>query len=317
MDLAQQNKLRDPATLTDQAKRLMASPRAQTAMTSFVQQWLRIEDLTMQIKDPMYSLYNIQVGADLLEETRLFFNSVMFDPAGDRSFKTLFTAQYGFVNARTAPIYGIPNVTSTTLTKTNLDATQRRGLLTLAGFISGHSDPDATSLVSRGRYLREEILCASVPDPDPKNAVFDPAKVNDMMTGRERLTTHASNPACATCHTLFDALGFAMELYDPIGRYRTMDVGKMIDPSGTIPLPSGGDLKFNNFVEMVDNLAKTTDIYQCFSAQYLSYATGRGRADINDCEKNMVSDAFTKSGYKMDTLVLSVVNSPSFIARKN
>src|SRR5579885_3324988 len=108
-----------------------------------------------------------------------------------------------------------------------------------------------------------------------------------------------------------------MENYDPIGRFRTTDKNKPIDPSGTIPLPSGGQLSFKNFVEMVDNLAKTPEVYTCFSAQYQAYATGRGRSQVAACEQQLVADQFVKSGYKLDNLILAVVNSPSFIARKN
>jgi hypothetical protein len=316
-DLAAGGKLHEKATLVQQAQRLWAAKKTPVAMNVFLQQWLQIEELLGADKDPMaYSIYNKTVAADLLEESRLFFNSVVFDPGGDRSFKTLFTANYGFVNSRTAPIYGVSS-TDTALTKTTLSTDERRGLLTLGAFMAAHADGDDTGLVSRGRYFREEILCDSVPPPDPKFAVFDPQKIRPDMTNRERLTAHTTNPVCGSCHALFDGFGFAMENYDPIGRYRTTDKTKTIDPTGKIPLPSGPELTFKNFIDLIDQLSKTSDLYGCFSSQYLSYSTGRAIGEVSMCERKMVTDEFVKSGYKVDTLVMSVVNSPSFMARKN
>jgi hypothetical protein len=321
LDLAGQGKLRDQATLVAQAKRLWAAPKkAPTALHNFLQQWLQIENLLSADKDPMaFSVYNMQVAVDLLEESRLFVNSVVFDPMGDKSFKTLFTAPYGFVNSRTAPIYGVANMAGTTLVKTMLNGDQRRGLLTLGSFMAAHADGDDTGTVSRGRYFREEILCDIVPPPNAADAVFDPTKVNDTMTNRERLAAHTEDmkSTCYACHQLFDGLGFAMENYDPIGRFRLTDKGKMIDPTGTVPLRSGPTLTFKNFVDLIGQLSNTSDLYTCFSSQYLSYATGWALGQINDCEKKLVYDEFQKSGYKVDTLVFSVINSPSFMARKN
>jgi hypothetical protein len=318
LELAAQGKLRDRKVLAGEAMRLLGTAnKAPAAMHSFVQQWLQIDDLTTDDKDAMlFPFYSQQVGQDLMGENLLFFKSVMFDQGGDRSFKTLFTANYGFVNARTAPLYGLANVTGNNLVRVDLNTDQRRGILTLASFMAAHADVDDTSPVSRGRYLREEILCDHVPPPDPKDAVFDQSKITPDMTNRERLVAHSVNPACKSCHSLFDGLGFAMENYDAVGRFRTTDKNKMLDPTGSVPLPSG-TITFRNFVDLVDQLTKAPELYSCFATQYLSYATGRLPDQINDCEKKLVIDDFVKSGYKIDTLVMSLVNSPSFMARKN
>jgi hypothetical protein len=123
-------------------------------------------------------------------------------------------------------------------------------------------------------------------------------------------------PACASCHNIFDPNGFALENYDPIGRYRTMDKGKQIDASGSIPL-GAGEIAFDNFIDFIDKLSKTPELYACFSTQYFSFATGRNFDEINACERKAITDEFVKSGYKVDKLVMSVVNSPSFTARQN
>jgi hypothetical protein len=174
LDLAKQGRLRDQAVLTEQAKRLMASvPRASSAMHHFVDQWLHTEAVGVLPKDPMvFSMGTKEMADDVKRETQLFFDSVLFDK-GDKSFKTLFTASYSFVNARTAALYGVQGVTGDAFVKKDLDPAQRRGLLTQASFMWGHANPDGTHPVERGRYFREEILCEGVPDPLP-NIIIDP-----------------------------------------------------------------------------------------------------------------------------------------------
>jgi hypothetical protein len=313
LDLAAQGKLR--GNLMAQATRMWGMTRSQSALNNFFSQWLQTDDLLSATKDPSYTQYNDQVAVDLQEEGRLFLNSVVFQ--GDGSFKTLFTAPYGFLNARTAPLYGKTNVTGMNLVKTDLDPAQRRGFLTMAGFVSAHSDGDDTAIVSRGRYFRGDILCDHIPPPpNPALAVFGPKSSDPNMTNRERLLNHVQTPACASCHNIFDPIGFALENYDPIGRYRTMDKGKQIDASGSIPL-GAGEIAFDNFIDFIDKLSKTPELYACFSTQYFSFATGRNFDEINACERKAITDEFVKSGYKVDKLVMSVVNSPSFTARQN
>jgi hypothetical protein len=327
LDLAAQGKLRDKAVLMEQAKRLLAAvPKIAPAMQSFVQQWLHIEDLLEAEKDLMtYSLGTPQVAADLMEENRMFLSSVLFDAGGDKSFKTLFTANYGFVNMRTAPIYGLAGVTGTALARKDFNKDERRGLLTQAAFMWGHSNPDGTHPVERGRYFREEILCEGVPDPPP-TVLVDPKFGDASLPARDRLAIHKKEVVCAGCHTLIDDLGLAMEQYDGVGKLRKDpttgepmdDRGNKIKVSGTVPLPSDSSvLAFNNFVDLVDKLAAKPDVFSCFASQYMDYATGRRPGENATCEQKLIADDFVKSGYKMDALVLSVINSPSFMARRN
>jgi Protein of unknown function (DUF1592)/Protein of unknown function (DUF1588)/Protein of unknown function (DUF1595)/Protein of unknown function (DUF1587)/Protein of unknown function (DUF1585) len=323
LDLASKGKLRDKGVLVEQAKRLMGSKeKSLSAMTSFVEQWLHTEDVGDADKElTMFSLGTKQIGHDLVEETKAFLNSVLYD--GDKSFKTLFTANYGFVNGRTAALYGIEGVTGDALVKKEMDPAQRRGLLTQGAFMWGHANPDGTHPVERGRYFREEILCEGVPDPPP-TVLIDPQFGDATLTARERLAIHLKEPACAGCHALIDGLGLSMENYDAIGRYRTEEtvkdgVKKPIDPTGTVALPSdkGATIQFKNFIELIDQLAKKPDVYSCFASQYLDYTMGLKPGALDECERRLVTEEFVKSGYKIDALVLGAINSPSFMARKN
>jgi hypothetical protein len=314
--LAASGKLHEPDTLAAEARRLLASPkRAPLALDSFVQQWLKIDDLGGADKDTtLFPGYSAQVAEDLLEENRRFVNGVVFD-GGDHSLRTLLTSPVGYVNERTAKIYGATGAGGD-LARTDLNAGQRRGLLTQAAFMAAHADGDATRLVDRGRFVREEVLCLDVPAPPAEFKFTDP-KITDDMTQREKLTIHAANPACASCHVLFDGIGFAMEAYDPIGQFRTLDRGKKIDTTGTLPLPGRPDLKFDDFVGLVDQLAKLPEPYRCFSGRYLEYATGRAATQISECEREPLAKLFADTGYQIDKLVLAVVTSPGFLARRN
>jgi hypothetical protein len=326
MDLASKGKLRDQTVLVAQAKRMLGTTeRIGPAMNSFLQQWMHIETmLTGPPKDQsVYSLGTPEMAAALAEGSRLFMNSVIFDAGGDKSFKTLFTANYAFVNGKTAPIYGITGVTGDAFVKKETKADERRGLLTDAAFMWGHANPDGTHPVERGRFFREEVLCEGVPDPPP-TVIVAPAFGDKTLTARERLAIHEGEPACAACHTLIDGFGLAMESYDGIGRFRKEEVveggaSKPINAAGTVPLPSDPSTKvaFSNFVDMVDKLSAKPDVYSCFASQYVDYATGRKPGENPKCEQALVNDAFVKSGYKIDALVLAVVGSPSFMARKN
>jgi hypothetical protein len=145
--------------------------------------------------------------------------------------------------------------------------------------------------------------------------MFTDPKITEDMTAREKLQVHAENPACAVCHQLFDAIGFAMENYDPVGQFRTTEKGKKIDPSGTTPLPGNRELKFANFVDLVGQMAELPEPYDCFATRYLEYATGRH--GVSQCEREPLARLFQESGHKVDALVLAVIGSPGFLARKN
>jgi hypothetical protein len=295
-------------------KRLLAGAQSPGIMGGFFRQWLYFDTLAGMPKDAdLFPAYTPELVADLLAENQAFLQGVLFDPAGDHSIKTLLTAGYGYVNSRTAPLYGV-QASGTALVKTNLPAAQRRGLLTEAAFIAGASDPDETNLPTRGRIVREQVLCEDVAPP-PGNFSFDEAKITPDMLNREKFLVHTTNPACAACHSLFDGIGFAMEQYDPIGRFRTMDKGKTIDATGTVML-SDGTLSFSSYVDFIDQIAKRPQTFQCVATQYDAYATGRAPSTIGQCEATAIGKAFAGGGYQLDALVAAIVTSPNFALRR-
>jgi hypothetical protein len=319
--LASQAKLRDKAMLVAQARRMFElREKSEPAMNSFLQQWLYLENLPSSAKDSTaFPLVTPEISQDLSDELRLFTNSVLFDSGGDRSFKTLFTAGYTFVNARTAPLYGISGVSGNTMVRRDLDPTQRRGILSMVPFLWGHSNSEDTNLVGRGAYVRGDVMCHRIPLPP---GGVPPGKFADAnATGRQRLELHASDGACATCHAFFDGIGFALENYDAIGRFRTTEHAQTIDPTGTLPLPSEGNqlpgMAFTNFVDLITKLSDKPDAYACFAQQFGSYASGRDFPELDPCERDSLIKQFAAANYKIDELIMSVIGSPSFLDRRN
>lgn len=319
--LADQGKLHDDATLATQARRLFATrDKAAPAMQHFFSQWLKLENLSATVKEPsLFPMASPELVADLQQELDLFTNSVLFDAGGDRRFDSLFTADYAFVNGRTAPLYGLTGVTGDTLTRHELNRAERRGIFSMLPFLWGRSHSEDTNLVGRGAYVRAEVLCHRV--PLPPGGVPNPGRFADAnATGRQRLGIHAS-PACAGCHSLFDGIGFALENYDAIGRYRTQEHGQPIDATGTLPLPSEGNalpgIPFSNFVDLVDELAAKPDVYSCFAQQFSAYASGRDLPELDACDRERIVAQFASNNHEIDKLVLSVIASPSFLNRQN
>lgn len=318
--LASQSKLRDRPTLLAQARRMFElRDKSEPALNNFLQQWLYLEALPNSTKDTtQFAMATPEVAADLQQELRLFFDSVLFEPGGDRNLKTLFTSTYAFVNERTAPLYGLTGVTGTDLVRRELNPNERRGMISMLPFLWGHSHAEDTNLVGRGAHFRGQLLCErlTVPPGGVPPGNFAPAG----STGRQRLTAHA-NPACASCHGLFDGVGFALEQYDAIGRYRTTEYGQTIDPSGNLPLPSQANMRpgigFTNFVDLVDKLVEMPDIYGCFAQQLASYASGRDIPELDPCERDALIEQFSKQNHEIDELVMNVVASPGFMDRKN
>ncbi len=284
-DAAAAGTLRDPATLRAQVHRMFTqSSKAPAALTSFVAQWLHTDGLLTVRKDStLYPMWNGMVAQDLANETTKFVTSVAFDAASDHTIGALLTANYGFVSPATAPLYGVAVPGSGTgLVRTNFDPTQRSGLLTLASWLAAGSNFSDTALPLRGNSVRGALLCDASPPP-PMMFKFDPSVITPDMTGREKFIEHTKSSTCAACHDMFDGIGFALEQYDAIGRFRTTDHGKTIDPSGTVPLPSGKTLEFANFIGLMKQVAGSPDFSQCYASQYLRYATGRDVTSVSDC----------------------------------
>jgi mono/diheme cytochrome c family protein len=305
LNLAKAGKLR--SNLDAQVKRMLASPKAAALAENFAGQWLEFRLLpTIQPDRTMFTNFDATLATAMQKETYLFFSHIMRE---NRSVLEFLTADYTFVNGRLAKFYGIPNVDGDDFQKVSLDGTHRRGVLTQGGVLLLTSNPTRTSPVKRGKWVLENLLGMPPPPPPPDVPNLDDKSRNLTGTLRDQMVQHRANPVCASCHARMDPIGFSLENFDAIGKWRDKDGGTPVDASGK--LISGE--KFNGASELTTILAgkKRDDFFRCLSGKMLTYALGRGLENYdNPATDKMVKEL--NGNPRFSSLVLDVVNSVPF-----
>ena len=235
--MATQGRLKNPAVLEQQVRRMIADPKSESLVENFTGQWLNVRRLAAM--EPVVNLFpdfDNTLREAFRREAELFFDSIVHE---DRSVLDLLTADYTFVNERLAKHYGIPNVSGSQFRRVQLgpELDMRRGLLGKGALLTVTSAAARTSPVVRGKWFLQTFLGISPPDPPPNVPAIKPA-ANDAAgnakepTMRQRMEQHRSNPICASCHNIFEPLGIALENFDAVGTWRTEESGSPIDPSG-------------------------------------------------------------------------------------
>ncbi len=313
--LAERGELTNPSILVAEVRRMLADPRAtETLVDDFAAQWLNLRRVEEVVVDQdRYPNYDLSLLQAFQRETELFVGSTIRE---DRSVVTLLNADYTFVNERLARHYGIPRVYGSRfrrVTLPNLD--QRGGLLGQGALLATTSYPDRTSPVLRGKWLLNNILGLPVPPPPPgvdtNLAEIKPGAPPASI--RERLAEHRQNPSCNSCHSVIDPLGFALENFDVIGGWRTLDESrKPVDASGTTA--SGATVEgLKGLRAML--LDEPQQFPRTVTEKLLAYALGR-RLEYYDrpTVRKIVRDAAAHD-YRWSALVLGVVESPAFLMR--
>jgi len=302
---ADTDQLRTPEQVAAQGKRLLGTDRARDSMASFFLQWLEMSELGMVSKDSkLFPMFTPEVGAAMSAELAAFSSRVTLE--GDGKLETLLTADYSFPAAALASIYGVSGANGTS--KVTFPQGQRAGLLTLAAVQALYAHPDQTGPVGRGFLVAEKVLCETPPQP-PNNVPALPAP-SASVTTRERLEQHRKDPTCAVCHAAFDSFGLTFEIYDAIGRYRTMEGTKKVDASGT-GLP-GGFADVKDATELMPQLAKSDDVRECLSTQWFRYAFGRMEGQQDGPTLDAARAAFAKNDYVTRDLLLGLAQSRGF-----
>ena len=316
LTLAERGQLTQPAILEQQVRRMLADPRAVRALVgNFASQWLNLRRVEEVVVDPeRYPNYDLSLLQAFQRETELFVGSTIRDDLG---VATLLDADYTYANERLARHYGIPGIYGSRFRRVTLpDRTRRGGLLAQGALLSTTSYPDRTSPVLRGKFLLNNIFGLPVPPPPPgvdTNLENKPGAQPQTM--REKLAQHRQNPSCSSCHAAIDPLGFALENFDVIGGWRTVDeAGKPVDASGSTV---GG--------EKVDGLgglralllAQPEQFPRTLTEKLLTYALGR-RLEYTDqpAVRQIVRDA-AAGGYRWSSLILGIVESPPFLKRRS
>jgi mono/diheme cytochrome c family protein len=308
LSLASQGKLRDRALLEKQVKRMLADPRAGALVENFAAQWLFLRNLKNFTPDPeSFPDFDDNLRQSMEQETRLFFQSVIRE---DRSAMDLLTADYTFINERLARHYGIPNVYGNQFRRVTLDGTpERRGLLGQASILAVTSYPNRTSPVQRGKWVLTNLL--GIP-PTPPPPDVPPLKENAggaPKSLRERMEQHRADPVCAGCHKSMDPIGFALENFDAVGRWRDNDDGSRIDPSGTLYNGTHVD----GAAGLQAMLASKPDVFMgVLTEKLLTYALGRGTQYFDmPAVRGIVQEARDRD-YRFSGVVLGIVESTPF-----
>jgi hypothetical protein len=306
--LASEGKLHDDRVLREQVHRMMADPRARSLADGFAAQWLGIRPLGATIRPDakLYPEFDEDLAGAMREETVQFFHAIMTE---DRSVLEIIDANYTFVNERLAAHYKIDGIKGPKMQRVKLDDPHRGGILGQASILTLTSFPHRTSPVLRGKWILEELLGTEVPPPPPDVPVLEERKKKDGddLTVRQLLEKHRSNPECASCHSRMDPLGFGLENFDPLGRWRTEQAGKPIDTVGVLPTGE----KFDGPIELKKILLekRRNDFLRNFCRKMLGYALGREINRVDMCVVEECVHALEKGEYRpsrlLDTIVLS------------
>jgi len=314
LGLAVAGRLSEPATLKAQVARMLASPKAKALSEDFATQWLQLKKLAeARPTTEFFPTFTDEMKESMRQEPILFFDALR---TGNLPVTLLIDSDFTFVNGPLAENYGIPGVKGPQFQKVTLKPEQHRGgLLGMGAVLSMTSHTFRTSPTLRGKYVLDVVL-GTPPPPPPNNVaqIDDAANHGEAKTFRDLLAQHATNPTCAGCHHRIDPLGFGLDHYDAIGRWRDSTKDQPLDTTGV--LPSGE--KFDGSMELKKVLeAKRDRFIENLSEQMLIYALGR---ELRPADKLAVKDiaaGLTKDGFKFSTLISGVVDSYPFQNRQN
>ena len=312
LETAIRGELHQPATLAQQTRRMLADPRARNLVSNFASQWLylrNLESLTPDLR--LFPDFDDNLRQAFRRETELFFESVVRE---DRSVLDLLKADYTFLNERLARHYGIPHVQGSRFRRVALgpDA-ERGGLLRHGSILAVTSYATRTSPVIRGHWILGNLLGTPPPPPPANVPALRENTVAAALPMRLRLAEHRANAACASCHNLMDPVGFSLENFDAIGRWRTTEDGVPIDAAGGLPDGS----KFAGVAGLEAGLLKHPDLFvSALTEKLLTFALGRG-VEPSDAPavRKIVRDAQAKD-FRFSSVVLGVVESVPFTMRR-
>lgn len=312
LEAARSGAVLTPMGLRAQAERLIADDRSADAIASFHLEWLELDQLEgMQKDQSVYPSFDAELAAAMRREVARFSDYVVRNDDG--TLETLLTAPFSLLEEPLLALYGV-NAGADTSQPIALDATQRSGLLTQAGFLAAHSHGNQSSPVQRGKTVIENVLCEDLPDPPPNVDTSVPEPSPDLTT-RERLAEHRESDSCAGCHTRIDGIGLGFEQYDGIGAFRTMEGNRAADGSGEIAVGKAIDGPFNGAVELSRKLAQSSDVQECVSRQWLRFALGRMESAADRCSLNDLYADFHASGHDIRALLIAIVDSDAFRMR--
>jgi hypothetical protein len=306
--LATRGKLHEPATLEQQVQRMLTDPRASRLADRFVSRWLNVFKLRGAAPDPdIFPDFDENLRQAFQRETELFVQSQLRE---DRSVADLLSANYTFVNERLARHYGIPNIYGERFRRVELSDARRGGLLGQGAILTVTSYGNRTSPVLRGKWLLEMILGTPPPPPPPDvPPLKEKGEGGRLMSVRERLEQHRQNPACATCHVRMDPLGFALENFDAIGKWRDAEDGVPVDASAGLP----DGTKFQGVAGLRNLLLGRREQFAgTVTEKLLTYALGRELEYYDMPAIREIARESAAADHRWSAIILGIVKSVPF-----
>ena len=313
--LADRGKLHDPAVLGSQVKRLLKDPRSRALFDGFGAQWLGLARLEGKTFDTVkFPQMNAEMRLAMYDEARLFFESIVRE---NRSVVRFVDADYTFLNRTLAPIYGLENtVTGSRMRRVKLTDPNRGGVLGMPGVLATTSFPNRTSPVKRGVWLLEQVLGEKVPPPPPNVPALEKQdqKTVAHLTLRQRTELHRTEAVCANCHKILDPIGFGLENFDVIGRWRDRDdTGGAIEAAGELP----GGKRFSAPKDLKAIIAaKPNALARNFTEKFLAYALCRQLEGYDEIVVDHLMETVAKDGYRLQTLITEIATSYPFTHRR-
>jgi uncharacterized protein DUF1592/uncharacterized protein DUF1588/uncharacterized protein DUF1585/uncharacterized protein DUF1587/uncharacterized protein DUF1595 len=308
LDVATRGRLKDPLMLEQQVRRLLDDPRSKALVDNFANQWLKLGKIAGVVPDAdVHPDFDENLREAMQEETQRFIGSQLRE---DRSVMDLLTANYTFVNERLARHYQIPNIYGNHFRRVTFTDGVRGGLLGQASILTVTSYPDRTSPVVRGKWLLENMLGAPPPPPPPDvPALKESGTAGQPRSVRERMEAHRRNPACAVCHVRMDPLGFSLENFDSLGKWRTVSDGAPIDTAAALP----DGTQFQGVTGLRQLLVSHRDDFvRTFTEKLLAYAVGRGVEYYDLPAVRKVTREAAANNYRWSSLIAGIVRSTPF-----
>jgi hypothetical protein len=309
---AERGELHKPRVMERQVRRMLADPRAENLVRNFAEQWLHLRNLETIAPDMrLFPDFDDNLRQAFRRETEMHFETVLRD---DLSVLDLLKANYTFLNERLAKHYGIPNVYGSRFRRVALNKDSvRGGLLRQGSVLTVTSYATRTSPVIRGKWVLENLVGAPPPPPLPDVPALRENTVAANLSVRERLAEHRANAACASCHNLMDPIGFSLENFDAIGRWRTLEDGLPIDATGGLPDGS----QFAGVAGLEAGLLKRPDIFvSTLTEKLLTFALGRGVESYDAPAVRTIVREAKADDYRFSSIVLGIVNCTPFQMRK-
>jgi Protein of unknown function (DUF1592)/Protein of unknown function (DUF1588)/Protein of unknown function (DUF1585)/Protein of unknown function (DUF1595)/Protein of unknown function (DUF1587) len=291
---------------------MLQDARGAKLLNRFLGAWMHVGAVDNLVKNPeTYPQFQSQTFRDSLKgQAAAFFDDLLANQGG--KLNALFTSTTAFYNKDLGAYYGATGTDAfQSLQKT--DGTVA-GILTLPAVLSVQARPNESSPIYRGRFVREDLLCQTLPAP-PAN-VPPPPEVMPGVSTRERSAQHEVDPVCSSCHKLMDPIGFGFENFDTLGRYRTEDGGKPIDASGNLAQTRDIDGPFNGVAELATKLASSSEVKECVTRQWFRYAMSRFEQPVDGCSMKTVLDSFDAAGDDLNSLPQAIVQSDAFLYRR-